>query len=128
MALSKPFFRIYRPGLKSDAFNNPTEGYERDTIFLPEAEKKSMLMAARLIIDDFERLFEYVEPHTKNENVFSHRIYELFLRTCTEVESCCKGILIANGHNAKNIDDYKMIDQATHLSDYTVQYSNWMPT
>lgn len=128
MALSKPFFRIYRPGLSRGAFNEHTRGYEFDPLFLPDSERKSMIMAARLIINDFEHLFEYVEPHTDNENVFSHRIYELLLRTCTEVESCCKGILIANGHAAQNMDDYKKIEQATHLSAYKVQYSNWLPT
>lgn len=128
MAHSKPFCRIYRPRIRRDSFSDHTRGYERDSLFLPDSERKSMIMAARLIIDDFEHLFEYVEPHTDNENVFSHRIYELFLRTCTEVESCCKGILIANGHAAKNMDDYKKVEQATHLSGYTVQYSNWLPT
>ena len=128
MALNKPYYRIYRPGIRHNAFENPTAGYERDDLFLPKAERKSMLMAARLIFDDFERLFEFVEPHTSNENVFSHRIYELLLRTCTEVESCCKGILVANGLAANNMDDYKKIEQATHLSDYTVQYSNWFPS
>lgn len=128
MAINKPYYRIYRPGLRRDTFNNPTEGYERDALFLPEAERKSMLMAARLIIDDFERLFEYVEPHTNNENAFSHRIYELLLRACTEVESCCKRILIANGYAANNMNDYKKIEQATHLSGYTVLYSNWLPS
>lgn len=127
MAINKPFYRIYRPGLRRDAFNSPTEGYERDTLFLLEAERRSMIMAARLIIDDFERLFEYIEPHTNNENVFSHRIYELLLRTCTEVESCCKGILVANGYSANNMNDYKKIEQASHLSGYTVHYSNWLP-
>ena len=116
MSVNKPFYRIYRPGLHRDSFNNPTEGYERDALFLPEAERKSMIKAARLIIDDFERLFEYIEPHTSNENVFSHRIYELLLRTCTEVESCCKGILIANGHTANSMEDYKKIEQSSHLS------------
>lgn len=86
-----------------------------------------MIMTTRLIIDDFERLFEYVEPHSSNENVFSHRIYELLLRTCTEVESCCKGILVANGYVAKSMNEYKKIEQSSHLSGYTVQYSNWLP-
>ena len=70
MSVNKPYYRIFLPGLHRDTFNNPTEGYERDDMFLPEAEKKSMIKAARLIIDDFERLFEYIEPHTSNENVF----------------------------------------------------------
>lgn len=124
MAINRPYYRIYRPGIK----RNSTRGYDRDALFLPEAERKSMIMAARLIIDDFERLFEFIEPHTSNENVFSHRIYELLLRTCTEVESCCKGILLANGHAANNMEDYKKIEQVTHLSGYTVQYSNWSPS
>lgn len=128
MALNKPYYRIYRPALSNDPFDNPTRGYDCDALFLPEAERKSMIMAARLIIDDFERLFEFVEPHSSNENVFSHRIYELLLRTCTEVESCCKGILVANGHAANSMDDYKKIEQATHLSAYTVQYSDWLPS
>ena len=128
MAINNPYYRIYRTSIRHNAFNNPTSGYERDALFLPEAERKSMIMAARLIIDDFERLFEFIEPHTSNENVFSHRIYELLLRTCTEVESCCKGILIANGHAANNMEDYKKIEQATHLSGYTVRYSNWFPS
>lgn len=127
MAVYKPYYRIYRPGLRRDMFNNPTSGYEHDESFLPEAERKSMIKAVQLIIDDFEQLFEYIEPHSSNENVFSHRIYELILRVCTEVESCCKGILMANGHVANNMDDYKKIEQSSHLSGYSVHYSNWLP-
>lgn len=66
-------------------------------------------MAARLIINDFERLFGYIKPHKENENVFSHRIYELFMRTSTEVESCCKGILVANGNAAKEMNDFRIL-------------------
>ena len=128
MAVTKPYYRIYRPALHRDMFNNPTKGYDHDELFLPEAERKSMIKAARLIIDDFERLFEYIEPHTSNENVFSHRIYELLLRTCTEVESCCKGILMTNGHAANNMEDYKKIEQSSHLSGFIVEYSNWLPS
>ncbi len=128
MAINKPYYRIYRPSIRHNAFDNPTSGYERDALFLSETERMSMIMAARLIIDDFERLFEFIEPHTSNENVFSHRIYELLLRTCTEIESCCKGLLIANRHSAKDMSDYKKIEQATHLSGYSVRYSNWFPS
>ncbi len=127
MAVSKPYFRIYRPGLHRDVFNNPSGGYERDDLFLPASERKSMLMSSRLIIDDLEKLFEFIEPHSSNEMVFSHRIYELLLRACTEVESSCKGILTANGAAASNMRDYRKIEQSSHLSGYTVKYSNWFP-
>ena len=127
MAVNKPYYRIYRPGLKRTTFGDPSEGYVRNELYLPEAERKSMIMSARLIIDDLEHLFEFIEPHSNNENVFSHRIYELLLRTCTEVESCCKGVLLANGSVARNMNDYKKIEQSSHLSGYMVHYSNWLP-
>ena len=57
MAVEKPYYRIYRPGLKRTTFGDPSEGYVRDGLFLPEAERKSMIMSARLIIDDLEHLF-----------------------------------------------------------------------
>ena len=66
MSIDYPYYRIYRPGIRYNAFDNPTSVYERDALFLPEAERKSMIMAARLIIDDFERLFEFIEHHTSS--------------------------------------------------------------
>lgn len=128
MAVNKPFYRICRPGLHRDVFNNPTNGYVRDERYLPKAERKSMLKATRLIIDDLEQLFEFIEPHSSNLCVFSHRIYELLLRTCTEIESCCRGVLLANGTAANNMNDYRKIEQSSHLSGYTVHYANWFPS
>lgn len=137
MSIAKPYYRIYHPGLGSDPLYNPTSGFVRDNLFFKEDEKKSMIMAAKLIIDDFKRLLEYIAPDIENEKVFSHRIYELLLRTCTEVESNCKGILKANNYRAVNrnskdkkdydMNDYKKIEQSSHLSEYVVQYSNWLP-
>lgn len=128
MAVNKPYYRVYRPRLHREEFEDYMDGYERDELFLPKAERKSMLMAARLIIDDFEQLFEFIEPHSSNERVFSHRIYELLLRTCTEIESCCRGILSANGIAANNMNDYRKIEQSSYLSGYTVHYTNWLPS
>lgn len=137
MAIAKPYYRIYRPGLGRDTIYNSTNGFERDGLFIEKEEKQSLKMAARLIIDDFKRLLEYIEPDKRNENVFSHRIYELLLRTCTEVESNCKGILKANNYRAVNrygkdkkdydMNDYKKVEQSSHLSSYVVYYSNWLP-
>lgn len=40
------------------------------------------------------------------KNVFSHKIYELFLKVCTEFESNCRGILKANDKKCEDIKDY----------------------
>lgn len=127
MAINKPYYRLYRQSLHRGDYTDATIGYDLDDLFLPGAERKSMLMSARLIIKDLELLFEYIEPHSNNVNVFSHRIYELLLRTCTEVESCCKGILKANGVTAKNMSDYIKIEQSSRLSAYSVHYLSWFP-
>ena len=137
MSITKPYYRIYRPGLGADPVYNPTNGFVRDNLFINEEEQRSMIMAARLLLDDFKRLLEYIEPDSRNAAVFSHRIYELLLRTCTEVESNCKGILKANNYRAVNrsgkskkdydMNDYKKIEQSSHLSGYIVHYSNWLP-
>lgn len=50
--------------------------------------------AFNLLCDDFKVLLGYVEPTETNLGVFSHRIYELLLRSCTEFESICKDLLL----------------------------------
>lgn len=46
-----------------------------------------------LLVEDLQRLTQYVQPADANEAVYSHRIYELLLRACTEWESLCREVL-----------------------------------
>jgi hypothetical protein len=46
-----------------------------------------------LLVQDLLRLTQYVQPADANLDVYSHRIYELLLRACTEWESLCKEVL-----------------------------------
>ena len=52
------------------------------------------LAAFELLQADFRRLGEYVELNDANLSTFSHRLYELLVRTCTEFESLCKELLV----------------------------------
>lgn len=55
----------------------------------------------------------YIEPSDDNKDTYSHRIYELYLRTCTEFEANAKFILKSNGYNnAKRILDYWKLNKA----------------
>lgn len=132
MPLSKPYYRIYRPSLNSSCFEDSTWGYAQDSRFINPREKSSLLSAAKLILKDFAEILEYVEPCDENLPTYSHRIYELLLRVCTEVEASFEGILKANGYTKPdnrnlNIIDYRKIEAATKLSEFSVTMNQWQP-
>lgn len=133
MPLTTPYYRIYRPSSFKGIFSeDSTFGYNLDGRYIDPKEKSSLLSAAKLILKDYEELMEYVEPCDKNEDTYSHRIYELLLRTCTEVEANLEGILKANGYKKPgkknlNMTDYRKVNSATMLSSYSVTMHQWRP-
>lgn len=138
MAIANPYHRIWRPMSgyswlqemwEEDSFV-PTLDYLHDFDFVDQHEMNSLLTTARLIIRDLYELFNYVEPNDINLQTYSHRLYELLLRTATEFEANCKAILDANGYvktggGNLNITDYFKIEAATKLSDYVISFNRW---
>ena len=138
--ISKPFHRLWRPVrgydwaaanfiIDNDCSPKATLDYLQDDRFANQDEKKSLFMATRLIIRDLNELFDYIEPDDENLKVHSHRIYELLLRTATEFEANCKGILKANNYSKEekcwDIKDYFKISRAARLSEYRVIFQRW---
>jgi hypothetical protein len=129
MTLSRPYKRIARP------FNQPHGSYVDGTIddsYLIDrhfaTDRTTTIRGYHALENDLRRLFEFVEPHDDNLDAFSIRLYELFLRACTEFESNCKAILSANGYSRAgdwNMNDYKKIESATRISEYNVQLTVW---
>lgn len=120
LGILKPFYRITRP------VSSCNHKYILDSRY---ANDRSMLCRAYILIeDDLKELFEFVEPADANLATYSHRIYELFLRSSTEFETNCKAILYANGYTTKgmlNIKDYHKIDTITKLSEYEIYINIW---
>ena len=87
---------------------------------------KSSVSAFTLIQNELLDLFKYVEPVVENQKCYSHRILELFLRTCVEIEVNFKAILLANGYEKKNLKknlnivDYYKLEKTHKLSKYIV--------
>ena len=136
MAISNPYYRLWRPlkgydslgGMWYDSTPTPTLDYLADNSFANQAEIQSLLTTAHLIIRDLYEIFNYVEPNDTNLLAFSHRIYELLLRTATEFESNCKSVLMANGYVAAgnlNITDYFKIASVQRLPEYKVTFDRW---
>ena len=90
--------------------------------------KKSYETAFRLIILDFKEILNYIEPVNSNFVTYSHRIYELFLRTCTEFESICKDMLIEKEYEKDiskcNIKDYKKLFNPKYFFKVSLLYWN----
>lgn len=137
MTINNPYYRIWRPMLGYDWLKNqcgedspvPTLDYLESDDFVNQQEKKTLVTTARLIIHDLYELFNYVEPNDICLKTYSHRLYELLLRTATEFESNCKAILDANGYVKSsgnlNIQDYYKIEAACKLSGYVVRFDRW---
>ena len=122
MGLNKPFKRIYRGDLICDT------DYLTDPLFSPD--RLSYIHSYHLIEKDLKVLFDYISPNDSNNLTFSHRIYELFFRCCTEFENNARAILIDNGYssclNNMNIsNDYFKINKALKLNEYKVRLNIW---
>ncbi len=90
---------------------------------------ENFVRAFLLIQKDVLELFDYIEPSDTNLAAHSHRIHELLLRTCVEVEANCTAILRENGYTRNgnwNMGDYKKIEQSHYLSQYEVKVPNWL--
>ena len=137
MSVSKPYCRLWRPikgydplhfDLNSPNIVDPDADlkYLEDERFACQKEMASSVITSRLLFQDLYNLFNYIEHDDKNLKAFSHRIYELLLRTATEVESNFKGIMIANGYkDPKQMTDYFKVASVARLSEYKLQFTRW---
>lgn len=135
IAIPRPYHRNYRgfvPG--------PNSGYsqwayivDRSYAQFPEHYVRAFLLIQHDLLD----LFEYVEPSDLNLDTYSHRIYNLFIRACIEIEANFKAILRENIYtptskgekprteNEWNMTDYIKVNVTHHLSSYKVHLPIW---
>ena len=121
MALTKPYYRIIRPGP-----NASIHEFVTDSRYAPD--RISLVRAYLSIEKTLQDIFDYIEPADRNKDVFSHELYALLLRACTEVEANFKSILVANGVSGSdhfNMGNYKKIEESSKLSKYEVTFPFW---
>jgi hypothetical protein len=83
-----------------------------------------------LLVGDFLRVCEFIEPTDAHVQVYSHRLYEILLRACTEFESLCREILMTHGLRKQgnlNISDYVEIAPLLDLRRQTSIALFWRP-
>jgi len=124
MTVKKPFRRTCRPFKNGKYFGNYFyhEKYARDP--------QHYIRAYLLLQNDLENLFSYVEPADQNLKTYSHRIQQLLMRCCVEVEANLTAILSENNYTKRKMNDwtmadYKSVDFSHRLSSYKVRLPGW---
>jgi len=83
-----------------------------------------------LLVGDFLRVCEFVEPTDAHLEVYSHRLYEILLRACTEFGSLCREVLTAHGSSKEghwNITDFVKVAPILNLERQTSIALFWRP-
>lgn len=90
----------------------------QESVFRYSPEIRSHVASYHMMTKDIREIFEYIEPNKDNLSTYSHRNYELLLRTCTEVESIFKMMfhLAKVKIEKKNINQYSMVEPELGLS------------
>jgi hypothetical protein len=90
-------------------------------------------VALRILLRKLEELFQTVEPVAANMSVYGHRIREIILLACMEVESSWAAVLKENGYSIKgsfSTNDYVKLFKPMLLDSYQLflqSYSAYPP-
>lgn len=81
--------------------------------------------SVRSILVRLEEAFRVVEPDHRNKKTFGHEFRQLLILACTEVESACKAILVANDYRTLhperwNTKDYVNLIKPLYLNQWEV--------
>jgi hypothetical protein len=92
-------------------------------------DPRHYVRAFLLLQNDVLDLFSYVEPSDRNLGTYSHRIQQLLMRACVEVEANLTAILLDNNYKPSNprltMTQYRMVDTSHRLSSYEIRVPGW---
>ncbi|WP_146125643.1 hypothetical protein [Burkholderia ambifaria] len=88
-------------------------------------------VAASSLFSYLIEIFRHIEPATSNFKTFSHKLRELLILTCTEIESSWRAVLTENAPSIKNpsrTSDYIKIKEPLRLDEWSVVLSDYPDT
>ena len=133
MPIQKPFYRTCRPFLNGEYTKGGRWQYmlHKNFSHYPQHYERAFL----LIQQDLQELFAYVEPSDINLKTYSHRIQQLLMRTCVEIEANFTAILMENEYPKQitkkkdpkswTICDYHLINFSHRLSSFAARMPGW---
>lgn len=127
--VSKPYRLLAAPYTAAREVEWNQHDYVTHTEFA--VEPRYYLASLRILQIDLLELFQFIEPADANLETFSHRVHELLVRICIEIEAHFYNILMSNTPELKdkkrspNIVKFKEIDRTHSLSKFLVRYPGW---
>lgn len=104
------------PRIARHDYPEPSQLYHR--------EWRGSVQAARNLFAEMRDVFRTIEPVEANDVTHGHRLRELLILACTEVESGWKGVLDAQGYGSGGRDlnrrDYVKLMKPMRLGEWTV--------
>ncbi|MBD2094487.1 hypothetical protein H6F90_04895 [Trichocoleus sp. FACHB-591] len=119
---------LYAPGRFYKRMWRPP-GYLPRQLLAPDLKTLTQsALSVELLIDRMQELFATVEPSSRNIEAFGHKIREILLLACMEVEASWVGVLKEHGYirNHYTTKDYVKLIVPMCLEDYQVQL-RWYP-
>jgi hypothetical protein len=124
MAVTKPFRKTCRQFIDG---NYPFSQYLLHRKFAQDPQH--YVRAFLLLQQDLIELFAYIEPATVNLQTYSHRVQQLLMRACVEVEANLTAILLENGYkkasDSLTMQDHKLVNNSHRLSAYEARIPGW---
>lgn len=103
-------------------------GYNGLTLSDSEQKTKTQnALSAASLFEEINVLFRSVEPNPSNDAAFGHKVRELLILACTEVEANWRGVYESNKSNSKKPDgtrDYVKLKPLLRLDDWVVRLKN----
>lgn len=88
-------------------------------------EYTDCLVAFQNLERDLSELFRTLEPDARNDNAYGHRVRELLILACTEVENQLKGVLKSNGGSGDKMPHYFKVVPAFQLNEWKVKLKQY---
>ncbi|MEX6663204.1 hypothetical protein [Pseudomonas sp. W2-17] len=126
LPLGSYYPRVWR-GIPSKGF---MEGYvSRAPTVAEHSAKLQSTVAATSLFQELEGLFRYIEPDPNNAAAYGHKIRELLILACTEVEASWRGVIVANCSEIKcstlTTRDYVKLLPLLRLDQWSVRLKNY---
>lgn len=113
---------IWRPGLYYD--NEIFQALNCD-----EYERRESEQALKILLDKLEELLLYIEPDTSNLRTYSHKLRELLILACTEVEnqwlSIYKKSQVSTEQKKFTTNEYVKLKDKAFLGEYQISFNNY---
>lgn len=113
---------IWRPGLYFD-----TETMQ--ALKFKEFEEKNSEVKLNILLDELIDIMSYIEPVKTNFNTYGHKIRELLIIACTEVENHLVAIIkksnLVKTNDRYTTADYVKLKDVAHLEEFAVKFRNY---